>query len=348
MISAFQVLLPAFVTMALGYAAAWHGRFGEEQVPILNKVVLLYTIPMSVSVGILRTKRALLVSDAGLLLVLLVALTGVFLVGVVLIRFVVGRDLATSTLRALAIAFPAVPFVGPSLLTPLFGSTAPILIAAGSLVGNIVLMPITMVCLSVADGEAANPGASVVSMTAAQTTPRGDTTVSSPTGEKVPTGGVARSQTLWTSLRHALVHELRQPLVWGPTLSLIIVLLGVNTSNTFDNSLQLMGLAAGGVGLFTTGIVLQSQHASLSPSVIASVVGKNLLTPLVTIGAAYLLGQSGSAMQLAVTASIFTAPIVVTLAVEHGVDEGEMSSTLLLSALLCPLTTGLFIALATR
>ena len=39
-----------------------------------------------------------------------------------------------------------------------------------------------------------------------------------------------------------------------------------------------------------------------------------------------------------------TDPIIVTLAVEYGVAEQEMSSTLLLSALVSPVTLGAFIA----
>ena len=48
--------------------------------------------------------------------------------------------------------------------------------------------------------------------------------------------------------------------------------------------------------------------------------------------------------EIAVSASIFTAPILVTLAVQYGVAEREMSSALLLSAATSPLTTGAFIA----
>ena len=51
----------------------------------------------------------------------------------------------------------------------------------------------------------------------------------------------------------ALADALRQPIVWVPALSLVIVLFGVTVPQALDNFLSLLGGAAGGVGLFTTG-----------------------------------------------------------------------------------------------
>ena len=173
-----------------------------------------------------------------------------------------------------------------------------------ALVGNIVLVPNTIVCLSLAKG--------------AQSTPGGP-------GASNP-GGAGLS--LWTNLRRALAHGLSQPIVWAPVLALVVVLTGVKVGSTLDNSLALLGAAGGGVALFTSGIVLQSQSISLSPAVIVNVVGNNLVTPLVLLGLAYLVGQGDKAGEIAVTGSILAAPIIATLAVENGVAVREMSSTL--------------------
>jgi hypothetical protein len=277
---------------------------------------LLYAIPMSVSVGVLRLSRDTLLENVALLLVLTGGLAAVNFMAFALIRYVVRRDLATSALQAMAISFPAVPFIGPSLLTPLIRKESAILIASVALVGNIVIVPFTTICLSMAsDQKAASAG--------------------------TPTS-------IGASLRNALVNGISQPIVWAPLLALTIVLLGVNVGRTFDDSLALLGQAGGGVGLFTTGIVLQSQSVSLSPEVVANVIGKNVLTPLAVLGISFLAGQGATAGKLAVTASIMAAPIIATLAIEYGVAVQEMSSTLLLSARASILTTGAFVAFATR
>ncbi|MGO9994908.1 MAG: AEC family transporter [Steroidobacteraceae bacterium] len=315
MLKALEVLLPIFVTMGLGYGSARHGRFGAEQVPILNKVVMLYAIPMSISVDVLRLSRDTLLDNVGSLLVLTGGLAAVNFIAFALIRYAVRRDLATSALQAMAISFPAVPFIGPSLLTFLFKKESAILIASVALVGNIVIVPFTTVCLSMAAEE------------------------------KMASAGPHAS--FGTTLRNALVVGVSQPIVWAPVLAMIIVLLGFHVGETFDNSLALLGQAGGGVGLFITGIVLQSQSVSLSPHIVASVVGKNVLTPLAVLGISYLAGQGANAGELAVTASIMAAPIIATLAIEYGVAVQEMSSTFLLSALASILTTGAFIVFAT-
>ena len=315
MLDALKVLLPVFVTMGLGYWAARHHEFDAKQVPVLNKVVLLYAVPMSISVGILQLSRSTLLHNAGLMLVLIGGLAAVDVLAFALIWYGARRDVATSALQAMAISFPAVPFIGPSLLTPLFGPNSAILIAAVALVGNIVIVPFTIVCLSLQAGEKTASGSAHTAL--------------------------ARQ------FRKALVHGVSQPIVWAPVLALVVVLLGVDVGQTFDASLKLLGAAGGGVGLFTTGIVLQSQRVSLSWPVVVSVAGKNVLTPLALLGFAYLVGQGAHAGEIAVTASILAAPIIATLAIENNVAVKEMSSTLLLSALTSTVTTGAFITFAT-
>lgn len=315
MLKALEILLPIFVTMGLGYGAARHGGFSAGQVPILNKVVLLYALPMSISVGVLRLSRDKLLANVGLMLVLMGGLAAINFIAFAIIRFVARRDLATSALQAMAISYPAVPFIGPSLLTPLFRTESPIMAASVALVGNIAIMPFTTVCLSLA-------------------------------AEQKTASGSARAS-FWTSLRSALVDGISQPIVWAPVLALVIVLLGIEAGPTFDHSLALLGMAAGGVGVFTMGIALQSQSVSLSPGIVASVLGKNVLTPLAMMGVARLAGRGYDAGEVAVTASIMCSPFIATLAVENGVAVREMSSTLLLSTLASILTTGAFIVFTT-
>ncbi len=382
MLSAIAVLLPVFVTMGLGYGAAWHGRFGAAQVPVLNKVVLLYAVPMSVSVGILRLSRETLLDNVGLLLVLILGLSSVYLIAFTLIRYAARADLATSALRAMAIAFPAVPFIGPSLLTPLFGINSAILIAGVALGGNLLLVPFTMVCLSLAaakksdstnSGTVPDPLASQSEPKAAasrvqRARPRAARSIAPPknspilvsasgaatlTSSAQPSVSGARSSAsgegspLRAHLWPALSHGFKEPIVWAPLLALVMVLADVQVGRTLENSLALLGQASGGVGLFTTGIVLQSQSLSLTRQVAVNVAGKNILTPLALLGLAYLAGQGAHAGEIAVTASIMTAPIITTLAIDNGVAVKEMSSTLLLSALASILTTGAFIVYAT-
>ena len=40
-------VLPMIVTVLLGFVAAWHHDFGPKDAPILNRMVLVYAVPLA-------------------------------------------------------------------------------------------------------------------------------------------------------------------------------------------------------------------------------------------------------------------------------------------------------------
>ena len=50
-----DVLLPMVVTFLLGFVAARRGDFGPKDAAILNRMVLLYTVPLLLFVGTVST-----------------------------------------------------------------------------------------------------------------------------------------------------------------------------------------------------------------------------------------------------------------------------------------------------
>jgi malonate transporter and related proteins len=222
----------------------------------------------------------------------------------------IGRDLMTATLEAIAIGGPAVPFVGNSVLGHLFGNASTIPIAVASLVMNLVQVPLSIMLLSA--GRAQEGG--------------------TPEGEKPP------------SLGGHVLHALREPVVWAPILALLLVLANVHFAAAIEDSLTLLGRATGGVALFASGIVLFSRRVAVSPAVIVSVVARNIVVPGVIWGVMLLLGvQAAITQQAVVTMAIPTASIAVILAVQYGAAEREMASTLFFSTIFSIVTMGGFI-----
>jgi malonate transporter and related proteins len=318
MLHAIEAVLPMFVTMALGYSAAAHHRFEPDQVPTLNQIVLVYAVPMSIAADVLRTPRATMLGDVRLMLVLALALAASYFIVFILTRYVARQDAATSALYALAIAFPAVPITGPAILPELFGPRSAGLIVSCSLVGNVVLVPATLIFIA-ASG-------------------------------KIPAVvGAKRSEPGSNSADSAVVSALKRPLVWAPALAFVIVIFGLQLPSFFDDSLALLGHSAGGLGLFTAGIILRSQRISLHPAVVVAALGRNVLAPLAVLAITFACGLGAAgAGEAGVAASLLAPPIIVTLAVEYGFAEQEMSSTLLLSALASPFTNAAFVAFASH
>jgi len=50
-------LLPMVVTFLLGFVAAWRRDFGPKDASILNRMVLVYAVPLALFAGTVSTRR---------------------------------------------------------------------------------------------------------------------------------------------------------------------------------------------------------------------------------------------------------------------------------------------------
>ena len=80
-------LLPMVVTFLLGFVAAWRHDFGTKDASTLNRMVLLYAVPLALFAGTVMTSRAALVQDIPLVIALCVAIIGLYGVVFLLFRF---------------------------------------------------------------------------------------------------------------------------------------------------------------------------------------------------------------------------------------------------------------------
>jgi malonate transporter len=68
-----SALLPAISTIMLGYFAAWHHDFSQDEVPTLNRMVMAYALPLALFVGVFGAGREDLLTDIPLLVFFLIA-----------------------------------------------------------------------------------------------------------------------------------------------------------------------------------------------------------------------------------------------------------------------------------
>ena len=114
-------LLPMVVTLLLGFVAGWHHDFRPKDAWILNRLVLLYSVPLALFAGMVGTPRAELRQDTPLIFALCVAVVGLYGVVFLLSRFAFRFRVGTSALAALTASAPAIPFVGLLQNTPDLG-----------------------------------------------------------------------------------------------------------------------------------------------------------------------------------------------------------------------------------
>jgi hypothetical protein len=314
------------VTFLLGFVAAWRHDFGSKDASTLNRMVLLYAVPLALFAGTVTTSRAALAQDIPLVIALCVAIVGFYGVVFVFSRLVFRMQVSTSALAALTASAPAVPFVGPAVLGDLFGGLSAIPIAIASLVINLTVVPVTILLLAL-DSAGRDPQ------------------------EKTPVTQeekhLASSPRSYGSVFAAkLAETVKEPIVWAPVLAFIIVLSGFRFPQLIVHSLSLLGHASGGVALFACGIVLACGKIKVNRSVLFFVFLKNIVQPALVLGGLRWIGYGNRIVSEAVlTTAIPAMPIVIMFALQYRIAQAEAASAVFLSVMTSVVTMGIFIAL---
>jgi hypothetical protein len=318
-------LLPMGVTFLLGYVAAWRRDFGPRDAAILNRMVLLYAVPLALFAGTVSTPRDELSQDIPLVIALCVAIVALYGVVFLLSRIAFRIQAGASALAALTASAPAVPFVGPAILGDLFGRSSAVPIAIASLVINLTVVPVTILLLTMDTTEEDSQGKSPIK-----------------DGEHSASPPASHLSVLATKLEETV----KEPIVWAPVFAVVIVLSGVQIPQLIVHSLAMLGHASGGVALFASGIVLASGTIKVTWYVLCTVCLKNIVQPALVLGGLRWLGYGNPVVSEAVlTTAIPAMPIVIMLALQYRVAEAESASAVFLSVIGSVITAGVFIAL---
>ena len=307
-----SALAPIVFTLLLGFVAAWRHDFGPKEASVLNRMVLLYAVPLALFVGTVGTPRTDLVQDIAFVVAIFVVIVGFYVV-FVLFNFVFRFSLSECVLAALAASSPAVPFMGPAILGDLFGKTSAVTIAIASLVINLIVVPVTILGLAL--------GRTPVAITGSATTRH-------------------------SAFTEKLLETVKQPIVWAPVLAFVFVLCNVRVPSIVDHGLSLLGQATSGVALFASGIMLAAYKIQIDRTALSLALLKNIVQPALVLVGLRSLGYGAPIVPEAVlTTAIPSMPIVIVLAVQYHVLEGRASSALFLSVIGSMFTIGVFIAL---
>ncbi|MFT8394319.1 MAG: AEC family transporter [Liquorilactobacillus ghanensis] len=298
-------IAPIIFTLALGFLAGWRQQFKKHASQLFIALVMSYALPLSLFGGLLATSRQVIIQDLPLFLWLGLGMVGVFVILTMLYQIRL-HNLSLAVLRALSVACPSVPFMGTSVLAIIFGTTdSVILVAICGLYLNLVQVPLSVLLLAAGKKEADQTG----------------------TKQAV----------------QRLATAFKKPLVWAPILAFALNLSGFKLPAVWLPLFSELGQAAGGVALFSIGIMLYVQHFSISRAVLLNVGLKNIGLPLVVWAIMAAVGANWHFQQLVVvTLAIPTAAMPSMLAIQNHVHEDEMASTQLVSTLLSVLTMGMF------
>ena len=299
-------ILPVIITVLIGYISGKRKDFNWQQAGDINKIVMLYALPLSIFSNMVMTPRHIVMSMGPVAIAIILALILSFLIPLAIARYICKRSLALSTLQALAIGSPAVPFIGTSVLAFLFGTVSASLITVSSITQNVFQLPLVMILMSVATGD--------------------------------------KSQNISFATR--VINAIKQPVVWSQVVALILVLMDIHIPETVSMSLGLLGKASGGLALFAAGIVLYTRSIVITSATIITVIARNILVPgacyLILLKMGFSIEQI---KQVVLTMAIPVGSIAIIIAMQYKSGEQEMASTMALSIITSIITMGAFIFL---
>jgi malonate transporter and related proteins len=145
-------LAPVFLVMALGFAAGRTKEFDKHNIGSLNALVMDFALPAALFTAMAQAPREAMIEQAGLALVLLVAMLLVFALTYLVQSRLFGNDRRESALIALTASGPNVGSAGLPIVAALFNKSASISVAVAVAVAAIVLTPISLLLLESAEG----------------------------------------------------------------------------------------------------------------------------------------------------------------------------------------------------
>ncbi|MCU1341773.1 MAG: hypothetical protein JWN92_1196, partial [Candidatus Acidoferrum typicum] len=296
------------------YLAGRRNQFDADQAAGLSKLALGFALPASLFVGMTEIPRELLLKQGRLVLALILAHVGLFLVAWFLLRRLKTLQGAASIIFALMLATSATPVFGIAVLQPLLGDTSAGTVGLVALAINLVV-PTAIVLLE---------------------------TESSGTGAATAESSSHRAQVL-----SGLKSGLQSPLLWGPVLGIAVVLVGLRIPKEVSSSFEMIGSATSGVAVFTVGLTLAAHAFHLSKTVLLGTLGRITVQTAVLFALLHLLHvQSPFAREALVCCSFPLATIVVLLAAKYKAMEAESASALLLSTLSLVVTVPVILAIS--
>ena len=306
-------LLPVFFVLALGYAAGKRHTFDAIQAAGFSKLALGFALPAALFVSMTDIRRDLLLQQGRLVLALLLAHVGLFLIALLVLQRVDSLKGKGAIICALMLSSSAAPVFGIAVLQPLMGDTSAGTVGLVALAINLV-MPMAIIALEVNGAK---------------------TIVAAP-------GAISQSSPVIGGLKAGL----KSPMLWAPVLGILVVLIGFHIPVAVAISFEMIGSATSGVAVFTVGLTLAAHTFHLSKTVLLGTLGRVTVQTMVLFALFHLLHVAGPfAREALVCTSFPMATAVVLFAAKYKALEAETASILLLSTTALLVTVPLTVAI---
>lgn len=290
-------LLPVAFIIALGFGAGKRGKLDHADSLLISRLVLNWIFPALLLAGMASTPRSQLLDFR------FVLATFVGLMGMYTLAFAIGwyryRELKAATLKGFINGYPDGAFMGIPILQAMFGSGSLYSVLVLNLVASLVMIPLTTMLLTIANGEGGGAKAFIASIAGA----------------------------------------IRKPLLWAPLIGILLSLLAIKLPPVLLDALNLLGKATPGVSLLCLGLIMSSVKLEMSGEVWMNIALKLLLHPALMIAATIVLSLKGVyAQQMILLCALPSATIPAMFANEAGAYRSEAATSILASTVVSVVT----------
>lgn len=160
------------------------------------------------------------------------------------------------------------------------------------------------------------------------------------------TVGVLVASSGHRTLAQALTGILRVPTIYGAVAAGLLVTLAVPVPQLVMRPVSLLSDAAVPMMLLVLGMQLaEARRPTTLPALGSATIARLLVAPLLAMAGAELVGLSGAARQAAIVQASMPAAVIMTiLALEYGAAPRFVTSVVVASTVLSPVTLALLIA----
>jgi len=297
----FNTLLPVFSVIFLGWIAGRKGIIPLAHCKSLTGFVMTFSLPALLFKFTAQVEPQVLMNRE-LLMSFTVGLTAVYLITFLFYRVILKHNKQIGGLASLTSSFPNFAFIGLPILMSLYGEESLIPVIISTLVGSLLLVPLTLIFL---EGEGEKNGNRLIGM-----------------GKK-------------------LLETLLTPVLLAPLVGILVSFSGVKLPSGITSSMALIGDPAPGLSLFTMGVTMSGYRIVISREVVLMVFIKSILSPIVMFFVTIALGIQGIlAREIIILGALPTATIAPMFSMKYGLYDMESSNATVVGTIFSVATLG--------
>lgn len=304
----FNVLLPVFAAIFIGWISGKRGMIPISHSKHLANFIMTYSLPALMFNFTAELDPAILF-NRDIVMSFIWGLSIIYLLTFLFYKFVLKHDSKVGGLASLTSSYPNFAFVGIPILVGLYGESSLIPIIVSTVVATLLLVPVTLIILESGEDKGGN-------------------------------------RVLETCQK--IIQAFLNPVLLAPIVGVIVSFIGIPIPRGVLAASNLIGDVAPGLSLFTMGLTMSGFSMAISREVVLMVFIKSIVAPIVMFFVTISLGIKGIlSSEIIILGSLPTATLASMFSTKYDLYSIESSNATVIGTLFSAVSIGVLIVLLT-